>query len=619
MTRLVATWLMLLLIVLGAGPQVARADEPAETDDYELLSVLIDTLDEVQRNYVQDISRRELLEAAIQGVLSKLDPYSSYIRPEEIRRFRTSVENKFGGIGIQVTSEDGRLKVISPLVGTPAYRAGILAGDWIIEIEGQSIQGITLEEAVRRLQGEPGTEVQITVLHPGLPEPRSVTLTREIIRVETVLGDSRRADGSWNYMVDDSERIGYIRVTAFSRDTAADLKAAIEQLLAEGMQGLVLDLRFNPGGLLSAAIEVSDLFISSGTIVSTEGRNSAPQHFEATEEGTLGDFPMAILVNRGSASASEIVAACLQDHGRAIVVGERTWGKGSVQNVIEMEGGRSALKLTTASYARPSGAKIHRFPDDDEDDAWGVLPSDGYEVALGPVELRELVELRRQKDVFVGLVSAQTEGPAAGPSTDDSDENKPGDEKPADDKPADEPVDDEPSSDAAPGDEKPADDAPADDDESSKAPADEDPADDAEPRDAPDQQAARDAEPSNADAAPADSAAPAEATDGDAPADEQPADEQPAPEAAESSDADEAADDAPRGNDGDGDTGSDSESDSDGDEAKPSENAPADDESAPPEDEGAGDTPGESRPKRLVDRQLEKALEYVRSQLAERD
>lgn len=443
--RMLPCWcVMMLSLGLAAGWLVpAWADEdPASPpaaeikDDYELLSILVDTLDQVERNYVQDLSRRELLEAAIDGVLQKLDPYSSYITPDDMNRFRTSVESSFGGIGIQITLENGRLKVMSPLVNTPAYRAGLLAGDWIVEIEGESTENITIDEAVAKLKGEIGTSVELTVVHAGTAEQLTVDVTREVIHVETVLGDQRGDDDQWDWMLDRDRKIGYLRITGFSRDTASQVRRALQQLQSDGMRGLVLDLRFNPGGLLSSAVEISDLFISEGRIVSTEGRNSRARVWDAHDEGTFEGFPIAVLVNHGSASASEILAACLQDHHKAVIIGERTWGKGSVQNVIELEGGRSALKLTTASYLRPNGKNIHRFPDSDEDDEWGVLPDDGYEVKLSPVETGRLIEYRRQRDVLLSKRGASAEGAAA--------EVEPEAEaKGPDDSPAEEPKNDE--------------------------------------------------------------------------------------------------------------------------------------------------------------------------------
>jgi len=386
--------------VPAAEPQSEDAANKEEIRDYyELFKLFADTLDQVERNYVKEVDRRKLVEAAIRGMLSELDQYSSYIPPAQLDRFRTGVEAEFGGVGIQVTVEDGRLRVISPIVGSPAYRSGMMAGDVIVEIDGKTAEGITIDEAVERMKGKPGTEVTVKVLHPGSEEPDSLILKREIIRVDTVMADTRSEDASWKWMLDDERKIGYIRVTAFGRHTAEELHDALEALSKQGIRALVLDLRFNPGGLLTSAIEVSDLFITDGRIVSTEGRNTPTRTWDAKKQGTYNGFPIAVLVNRFSASASEIVAACLQDHKRAVVIGERTWGKGSVQNVVELEEGASALKLTTADYHRPSGKNIHRFPDSSDNDDWGVLPDEGYEVKLSTEELGELVANRRQKDI----------------------------------------------------------------------------------------------------------------------------------------------------------------------------------------------------------------------------
>ncbi|MEX2142456.1 MAG: S41 family peptidase [Pirellulales bacterium] len=375
---------------------------PLKSDDeyYELFRSFADTVDQVERNYVQEVDRRELMEAAIKGVLSKLDPYSSYIGPEEFGGFKTSVESQFGGIGIQITIDDGQLKVLSPLVGTPAYRAGIQAGDRIVKIAGEPTQGIDVEEAVRKLKGEAGTTVTFTVLHALDDREETVTLKREVIHVDTVLGDRRKPNDEWEFMLDADKGIGYIRLTAFSRDSAADLRKALDELVSRNLRGLVLDLRFNPGGLLNSAVEVADLFLADGKIVSTKGRTIPERSWEAKKEGTYEGFPMVVLVNRYSASASEIVAASLQDHNRAVIIGDRTWGKGSVQNVIELESGKSALKLTTASYQRPNGHNIHRFPDAKETDEWGVKPNDGYEMKLSDRELGRLVQHRRQRDIL---------------------------------------------------------------------------------------------------------------------------------------------------------------------------------------------------------------------------
>lgn len=409
------------------GDPTSQPATPDKDDEYyELYKVLADTLDQVERNYVKDVSRRELFEAAIHGVLEKLDPYSNYISPEEISRFKTSVENQFSGIGIQAAMEGGQLKVLGLLAGTPAYYAGLQAGDAIVEIEGKSTEGIDIEGAIHQLKGEPGTPVTITVIPVGTVERKTLTIRREIIRVDTVMGDRRKPDDTWDFMYDHDKHIGYVRISGFSRDTAYDLQRALEDLTGQGLKGLILDLRFNPGGLLTSAIDISDLFISQGKIVSTVGRNSPERTWEAKEPGTYEGFPMAILVNHYSASASEIVSACLQDHNRAVIIGDRTWGKGSVQNVIELEGGKSALKLTTASYQRPNGHKIHRFPDDQETDEWGVMPSPGYEIKLDDNEMREFLRVRHDRDLLLVRHTPPVEATPADPATT---------EKPAEDTP----------------------------------------------------------------------------------------------------------------------------------------------------------------------------------------
>jgi carboxyl-terminal processing protease len=407
-----------------ATAETSPKESAADAEYYELFKVLADTMDQVERNYVKDVSRRELMEAAIRGVLSKLDPYSNYIGPNDLTRFKVAVENQFTGIGIQVDVRRGRLTVVSPIVGSPAYKLGLRAGDVITEIEGQSTEGINIDEAVRRLKGEAGTTVNIAVLHPGASELQKLAVTREVIQMESVRGDRRDDHDDWDFMLDRDKKLGYVRIVSFGRDTPRELKKALDQLKRQELRGLILDLRFNPGGLLTAAIEVSDMFLTEGEIVSTSGRNSPKRSWSAHKLDTYEGFPMAVLVNHHSASASEIVAASLQDNHRAIVIGERTWGKGSVQNVIELEGGKSILKLTTASYLRPNGHNIHRDENAKETDEWGVKPDAGYEVALDQAERYQL-ELHRHDRDIVASQPTKKEGEGAKP------EAKPADSKPS--------------------------------------------------------------------------------------------------------------------------------------------------------------------------------------------
>lgn len=386
--------LVVLSCVLSSGLLASSARAASEDEYYELMKVFVDTFEEIDRNYVTQVDRRELVEAAMRGMINKLDPYSSYIDNKEFRSFNEHVEQEFGGIGIQVAFDDHQLKVMVPLPGTPAFKAGLRPGDRILEIDDKPTadfpEGREIESAVNLMRGKPGTIVKVKVQHLGVETPETFEITRASIKTPTVLGVKYNATGDWTYMLDDKEKIGYIWLTSFGRNSAEEVRDVLVKLQKDGMKGLILDLRFNPGGLLTAATAIADFFVSKGVIVSTKGRNTEEHVIEARKAGTFSGFPVVVLVNRYSASASEIVSACLQDHKRALIVGERTWGKGSVQNVIELEGGKSAIKLTTASYHRPSGKNIHRFPKATEADEWGVMPDEGYNLKLTDEEMKQL-------------------------------------------------------------------------------------------------------------------------------------------------------------------------------------------------------------------------------------
>jgi carboxyl-terminal processing protease len=376
-----AVALLGLAITYGAPPQ-------DENKKYARARLFVDVMDEVERNFVRKLSDdelRELVENMINGGLARLDPYSSFINNKKLREFNKHSRGKFGGIGIQIHADrqTGVLTVISPIVGTPAYEAGIQAGDQIFKIDGKSTENMTLEEAVDRITGDKGQPIVLNVLHEGDKKPTDIKIIRDIIEVESVLGDRRKPDNvkQWDYMYDKEYQIAYVRLVAFNENSAGELRAVIERLRDQGVRGLVLDLRFNPGGLLTSAVEVSNLFLPEDSrVVSIRGRNGAERVYNAKKEGTIlgsaREVPMAVLVNRSSASASEIVSAALQDHGRAVIIGERSFGKGSVQNVIELENKSSVLKLTTASYWRPSGKNIHRHEGSKETDEWGVKPNE---------------------------------------------------------------------------------------------------------------------------------------------------------------------------------------------------------------------------------------------------
>jgi carboxyl-terminal processing protease len=367
----------------------------------ELYGLFVDAVEKVETNYVRPVTRRELLESALEGMLQNLDPHSSFINTSESKQFRRQIEGKFGGIGIQVgvDTETNRLQVIAPMVGTPAYEGGILAGDQIVEIDGQSAEGMSPDKAVDVLTGRPGTEVKLNVLHEDSEDPETISITRAIIDIPSVLGDHRKPDDHWDFMLDHDKKIGYVRITAFMQNTVEELKNALAQLKEEGMKGLILDLRDDPGGLLSAAVEISDMFLDKGEIVSTKGRNTQPRSFSAQKDDLYEDVPMVVLINQNSASASEIVSAALQDHKRAAIVGQRSYGKGSVQNILDLEDGNSVLKLTVASYYRPSGENIHKFKNSRNSDKWGVSPDKGLEVKLTTREFMNWYLARRTRDL----------------------------------------------------------------------------------------------------------------------------------------------------------------------------------------------------------------------------
>ena len=401
-----------------------KADSAKRNEHRRIFNIIHKAMSIIETKHVKEVPPRQLLEGSLKGMTDTLDEYSAYIGPDHYRQFRETLDQAFGGIGIQVSldEETKQLVVTSPLVGTPAYNAGVMAGDKLLAIEGKSTEGFELEDAVKLLRGKAGEAVKITVQHLGSEESKELNIVREIIQVDTVLGDTYNADGTWDYFLAGHDKIGLIRITQFGDRTVAEMTSAMKKLSAGGMKGLILDLRNNPGGLLEAAVGVCDLFIKDGRIVSTQGRNAEPQMvWDASGTASYTNFPMVVLVNHFSASASEIVSAALQDHQRALVVGERSWGKGSVQNLIELEPGKTALKLTTASYWRPSGHNIHRFKDSKPEDEWGITPDEGYEVTMTREEMREVLLARRNRDV----VRPSTSFPVPPPANPDDPEAKP--------------------------------------------------------------------------------------------------------------------------------------------------------------------------------------------------
>lgn len=414
-----------LLLTIGVVSLVCyqKADSSYRSRYGRMTDTIVRVMQQIDQNYVEEVDDRKLFEGALNGIVAQLDdPYSAYEPPQQATEFRQHLDQKFGGIGIQVSLDEKtkRLTVASPMIDTPAYDAGILAGDTILEIDGEDTLGLNTEDALHLLRGDPGEGVRLKVLHAGQSEPVEVELTRAIINVPSVLGDAHDSAGRWQFALESHPEIGYVRITTFGDQTQGELEQALVWLSEHHVKALILDLRGNAGGFLKTAVATCDFFVRQGQIVSTRGRDKQRnrEDFQASGKARYTNWPMAVLVDHQTASASEIVSACLQDHGLAVVVGERTWGKGTVQNVIPLENGKSQLKLTVATYWRPSGKNIHRLHDAKETDDWGVRPDPGYEVKLTTEQLKRVVEERHARDVFKPQSSqpvASGGSPAAGP------------------------------------------------------------------------------------------------------------------------------------------------------------------------------------------------------------
>ena len=336
-------------LAVGQGVFAERSDEGSLP--LEDLRTFTEVFARIKSDYVEPIDDKALLENAIRGMLSGLDPHSTYLVPDDYQELQAGTSGEFGGLGIEVGMEDGFVKVIAPIDDTPAQRAGVEAGDLVIRLDDTPVKGMSLAEAVKVMRGEPGTDIVLTIVREGVDRPIRITITRDVIHVTSVR--SRSLEPGY----------GYIRISQFQLRTGESLREEVGKLREEagddeGIKGVVLDLRNNPGGVLNAAVSVSDAFLDDGIIVYTDGRmNDAKLTFNAKGSDILDGIPLVVLVNAGSASASEIVAGALQDHGRAVIMGEKTFGKGSVQTILPLENG-SALKLTTARYYTPSGTSI---------------------------------------------------------------------------------------------------------------------------------------------------------------------------------------------------------------------------------------------------------------------
>ena len=341
-----------LFCLLLCAPQVEAAKnakpEISENDTYELLNLFGDVMERAKVSYVEEVSDKKLIESAINGMLSSLDPHSSFLDDQSFKYMSEQTKGKFGGLGIEVTMENGVVKVVSPIDDTPAFKAGIKAGDYITNIDGEAVMGMTLNDAVDKMRGKIGTKVKLTIRRIN-EKPLEITIKREEIKIQSVKNDIKADD------------VAYIRISSFSEDVDKMILKAIQKAqkkLGKGLKGVILDVRNNPGGLLDQAVNVSDLFLDKGEIVSTRSRNEEDTvKYSAKEGDIVRGLPIVVMINEGSASASEIVAGALQDHKRAIILGEKSFGKGSVQTVIPL-GKFGAMRLTTARYYTPSGRSI---------------------------------------------------------------------------------------------------------------------------------------------------------------------------------------------------------------------------------------------------------------------
>ncbi len=387
-----AVFCVIALMFLQLPQMAARQDAVMVT--YSAL-VEVDAL--AKQQYVEPIEPDGLVEGAIRGMLSRLDPYSGYISPHELTAFERRSKGSYIGVGMEVGVRAGKATVIAPIEGGPAARAGVLAGDILLSINGRDVEGLSIFDVNELLGGKPGTAVRVSVLHPGRTEPEDMTLVREPVTLRTVRGYRRSESGSWSYLIDPQSRIAYVRVGGFHENTMADFDRVLRRVLSRGSAGLIIDLRFNPGGLMDQAVALVDRFVSEGTILSTVTRHRAVDEYRATAPGTVSDLRLAVLMNGGSASASEIVAGALQDHGRAVVVGERSFGKGSVQHLIHLKAHDAAIKLTVAHYRLPEGRIIHRTPLNEHTDSWGVMPD--VVVELTNAEVRAIQQSRQALDL----------------------------------------------------------------------------------------------------------------------------------------------------------------------------------------------------------------------------
>ncbi len=384
---LTLTAILLVGIVIGkGGDRAGYASEP-----YEELQVFAEVLSQVKKHYVEETQTKDLVQGALRGMLAGLDPHSSFMTPDMFKEMQVETKGEFGGLGIQIGVKNNRLTVISPIEDTPAFEAGIQPGDTIIKVDDKPTKDLTLMEAVQHMRGARGTSVELTIEREGLEKPLIFNLKRDIIKIQSVR--SKLLEGN----------LGYVRLNQFQEATVEDLSTELEKLVSKNIQGLILDLRNNPGGLLTAAVGVSEQFLESGRlVVSIQGRNGKKDEYRARASGKNYQYPMIVLVNHGSASASEIVAAAMQDWGKAVVIGTTTFGKGSVQTILPLSDG-SGLRLTTAKYFTPNGKSIHSI---------GVQPDIVIDPKPAQLAKQESSEGKKDESAVGSPAPAPTKPPA---------------------------------------------------------------------------------------------------------------------------------------------------------------------------------------------------------------
>jgi carboxyl-terminal processing protease len=427
--RMVALAVACLGVGVGVGrwmslgthiPAQSHATPGGVHDSYQFFDTLVDVRSQIIHNYVEPVDDQKLLSGAIQGMMAQLDPFSNYFSKDELARFDRAVHGQFSGVGAEFTQDPatGSFIVVSPIEDSPALKAGVFAGDRILKIDGESTEGMSLKDFESKVGGAPDTHLQLTVVHEGERAPVELIITRAVIQTLSVRGVRHITAGGWDFLIDPDHRIAYVRISNFMENTADELDKALLPLIqnqsAGSLKGIILDLRFNPGGLLQAGIDVSRRFLDSGLIVSTGRPDTSKRDFvaEANGENTYPRIPLVVLINKYSASASEIVAGALHDHQRAVLIGERSFGKGSVQTLLTVDNGDAALKLTTQYYYLPSGRNIMHRPGAA---TWGVEPDPAFTIPLSDEENRQVL-LNRQASEIIRHVPAKAS--VAGDRTD---------------------------------------------------------------------------------------------------------------------------------------------------------------------------------------------------------